>query len=545
MKAGKNKSAATAHLAFGSIAKPRPKTINKRRRGGIAGIIFIGSFAGLLVLVIGSLVFNELRTGLTQARADTLKAQGMTIASVLGEVAVIGEPEPYLDDERARIVLRRLFREPNARMRLFSVKREVVADSNDLNDEIDERELPAIGPSVPDIGKAAKETVENARIMVQGELFNQRKALQTELDKSLAGEITTSERFDENGERVISVSVPIQRVRAVVGVLTLESADVSQIIKRERLALVPFIIVAIFVNLIYAAVLAWLIAKPLRRLSLAADEVSSGTRHTLNEEDLVNRPDEIGELAESLSSMTSNLQERIDANESFAADVAHEIKNPLAAVRSATELLRGQLKPEQKDKLEKMVSYDLGRIDRLVTDISNASRLDAELARANPDIISFAKMVNNLGQTYASLTHARNIEIDCSITPKKDPVWVFAREDALSRVIINLLENAISFAPDNSKIKLRLNADGKTANFTIEDEGGGIPDEALEKVFERFYTHRPKENAAFGNHSGLGLAIAKQIIESSDGKLWAENIFKDDKKIGARFCINLPNNNRI
>ncbi|KAF0115841.1 MAG: two-component system OmpR family sensor histidine kinase ChvG [Hyphomonadaceae bacterium] len=545
MKQEKKQDKIRSHFAFGTHPKPRTGIANKRRRGGIAGIIFIGSFAGLMVLVIGALVFNELRSGLTQARVDTLRAQGMTIASVLGEAAVIGEPVPHLDKERARLVLRRLFREPNARMRLHSIDRELVADSNDLDDKIDVRELNPIGPSVPDIGKAASKVLENTRVLVQGEAGNSNKALLNEINSALQGVLTTTERFDENGDRVISVSVPIQRVRAVVGVLTLESSDVSLIINRERLALVPFILAAILINLLYAVTLAFLIARPLRRLSRAADEVSSGTRHTLSEQDLVLRPDEIGELAASLSSMTEVLQERIDANERFAADVAHEIKNPLASVRSATELLRGDLKAEQKDKLENMVTQDLGRIDRLLTDIANASRLDAELARVEPATISLSNLLSDIATAYSTTCHSRGVSINYECLPQNDKLMAKVREDAISRVIINLLENAVSFAPDNSNINISAKNLGSKLQIDVADEGGGIPDEALEIIFDRFYTHRTKENACFGNHSGLGLSIAKQIIESHDGQISVANIYEAGKKIGANFTIVLPRTIRI
>lgn len=540
MKTDKKQDQVRSHFAFGTHQQPRTGVAKKRRRGGIAGIIFIGSFAGLLVLVIGALVFNELRSGLTQARADTLRAQGLTIASVLGEAAVIGEPAPHLDKERARLVLRRLFREPNARMRLHTIDRELVADSNDLDDKIDVRILSPIGPTVPDIGKAASKALENTRVLVQGEAGNSRKALLNEINSALQGVLTTAERFDENGDRVISVSVPIQRVRAVVGVLTLESSDVSLIVKRERLALVPFILAAILINLLYAVTLAFLIARPLRRLSRAADEVSSGTRQTLSEQDLVARPDEIGELASSLSSMTEILQERIDANERFAADVAHEIKNPLASVRSATELLRGDLKAEQKDKLENMVTQDLGRIDRLLTDIANVSRLDAELARVEPATISLSNLLSEIAKAYSTTCHARGVIISFECSPQNDRLMAKVREDAISRVFINLLENAVSFAPDNSKIAILAKSLGSKLQINVTDQGGGIPEEALEIIFDRFYTHRTKENAAFGNHSGLGLSIAKQIIESHDGQISVANIYEDGKKIGANFTIVIP-----
>ena len=534
------------HLAFGS-AKPINQRIGrKRRRGGIAGIIFIGSFVGLVVLVIGSLIFNELRTGLTEARSDALKAQGLTIASVLAEAAVIGDPAPELDEERARIVLRRLFRAPNARLRLFSSDKKLIADSNDLYDEINVRELPPLG-SLPDVKKAADATLGKARILASGTFGDPKTALNKEISDALVGNTISQERMSEDGERVVSVSVPLQRVKAVVGVLTLESDDVSQIIARERWALVPFIAAALLANLIVAAALSWSIARPLRRLAAAADQVSLGKAPILSELDLSQRADEIGELSEALSTMTTSLQERIDANESFAADVAHEIKNPLAAIRNAADLLQRDLKPEQRTKLEAMIMSDIDRVDRLVTDISNASRLDAELARQSRKNISLTELIRTYVKTYSELVAKHGINFKLNL-PENNPLRVIARSEAISRIIINLLDNAISFAPVNSQIYIKAREFGQTIKIFVDDEGNGIPEEALERIFERFYTQRPKIKAGnhqdgqaeFGAHSGLGLAIARQIAEGHDGRLYAENRTKNGKILGARFVLELP-----
>lgn len=537
------------HQAFGGGVSRPPNLRRKRRRGGIAGIIFFGSFAGLLVLVIGSLVFNELRTGLTQARSDALRAQGMTIASVLAEAAVAGEPVPSLDENRARVVLRRLFREPNARLRLYTLNKALIADSEDLYDEIKVRELAPIGPSLPDLKKAAGNVVGSTRVLVQGALGDHNKALVQEIEDALKGQTIAQERINERGERVVSVSIPLQRVNAIVGVLTLESSDVSQIISRERWALVPFIGAAMLTNFLIAGALAWSIARPLRRLAAAADEVSSGQTHILSEWDLTERPDEIGELSEALSVMTESLKQRIDANESFAADVAHEIKNPLAAIRNAAELLQGNLQPAQRAKLESIIMGDINRVDKLVSDISNASRLDAELARKSREQISVSHILKSFCETYNAMVQAQNIKIIPQFANPQDPLWVIAREEAIGRIIINLLENAISFAPKGSKILVSGGVIKGFVRVTIEDEGIGIPQEAIERIFERFYTERPKPNSAqevgghgaFGSHSGLGLAIARQIAQSHDGRLYAKNRKLDGKIIGAKFVLELPN----
>lgn len=517
---------------------------NRRKRGGIAGLIFIANFAAVVILILGSLLFNELRTGLTQARVDTLRAQGSTIASIIAETSVAAEPEPRLDERRARAVLKRLFREPGARLRLFDAERRPLADSAVLYDEITVRPLPPIGPAPPDIGAAAQDALTTARVLIQGAFGDPTEALAEEVATALEGRVAARERFDENGLRVVSVSVPIQRVRAVVGVLTLESADVTAVIENERRGLYPFIAVAIVVAAISSTLLAWSIARPLRQLALAAEEVGSGRSQTLAAADLTSRSDEIGEMAEALQAMTVSLQQRIDANERFAADVAHEIKNPLAAIRNSAELL-GRIKDgPQRDRLEAIILADAGRADRLITDISNASRLDAELARTNLVPLSMADLVDEIGRSYGSLADRRDIKVDVHHSDPAARLMVSGRGEALGRVLTNLLDNALSFAPAGSTVTVATGARAGRVRVVVEDEGPGIPAEALEKIFSRFYTYRPDGQKAFGTHSGLGLAIARQIAEGHGGRLWAENLpVREGQPGGARFVLELPGQN--
>jgi two-component system, OmpR family, sensor histidine kinase ChvG len=514
----------------------------RRRRGGIAGIIYLANFAGIVILVLGSLLFNELRTGLTQAKADALRAQGSTIASVLAEAAIPPDAEPKLDENRARAILKRLFREPGARLRLYDRDRRPIADSAVLYDEITVRPLPPIGPSAPNLNEAADKAVANARIFIQGAVDNPEEALAEEVASALQGRSVARERFNDAGERVVSVSVPIQRVRAVVGVLTLESSDVSSIVNAERRALYPFIFASILVTIISASMLAWSIAVPLRKLAEAADNVRRGRSPTLEAANLRDRPDEIGDLADALSVMTSSLRDRIDANESFAADVAHEIKNPLAAIRNAAELLPRATSDESKAKLEGIILADARRVDRLVTDIANASRLDAELARASKSRFSLADMMDEMARVYGSIGHSRNVVMNVQHDDEMDRLIMLGREEAISRILTNLLDNALSFSPDAGQVTISGARNKNRIRIIVQDEGPGMPVEALESVFKRFYTHRPTTQgedgrADFGKHSGLGLAIARQIAEGHNGKLWAEN--RTDAT-GARFVFEVP-----
>jgi two-component system, OmpR family, sensor histidine kinase ChvG len=350
------------------------------------------------------------------------------------------------------------------------------------------------------------------------------------------------ERFNETGQRVVSVSVPIQRVRAVVGVLTLESSDVTDIVEAERRALYPFIFASILVTVISASMLAWSIAVPLRKLAEAADNVRRGRTPVLEADGLRKRPDEIGDLADALSVMTLSLRERIDANESFAADVAHEIKNPLAAIRNAAELLPRTNSAESKAKLETIILDDARRVDRLVTDIANASRLDAELARASKTRFSLADMMDEMARVYGSIGHSRGVSVHVRHDDEMDRLNVLGREEAISRILTNLLDNALSFSPDKGQVVIKGGRANGRIRVYVEDDGSGMPEEALESVFKRFYTHRPTNQgedgrADFGKHSGLGLAIARQIAEGHGGTLVAEN--RSDTT-GARFILEMP-----
>jgi two-component system, OmpR family, sensor histidine kinase ChvG len=523
-----------------SKAGKRPARRQQRSRWGIAGLIFIANFAGVVVLILGTLLFNELRTGLTQSRVDTLRTQALTVASVLAEAAVPDDAEPQLDEARARALLRRLFREPGGRLRLFDLERRLLADSAILYAEVNVKPLPPLGLAPPDLAAAADDAMTSARVMIQGAFGDPQQALATEVGGAMQGVVTAQERFDENGERVVSVSVPIQRVRKVVGVLTLESADVNAVIERERRALYPFIAAAIMVSAVSATMLAWAVARPLRQLATAADRVESGAAQVFEDRGLSNRHDELGELALALSHMTSTLQERIDANERFAADVAHEIKNPLAAIRNAAELLP-RAQGDNRAKLEKIILGDASRVDRLITDISNASRLDAELARSSKERVDIAAIVTSLASAYTSIGHSRGVMVRSDISDAEAGASVLGFEDALGRVLTNLLDNALSFSPEGTTITIRCANRNNTVRVDVDDCGPGIPDEAVEKVFNRFYTHRPDGQAVFGTHSGLGLSIARQIVEAHGGRLTASN--RRDTLgavLGARFTMLLP-----
>jgi two-component system sensor histidine kinase ChvG len=286
-----------------------------------------------------------------------------------------------------------------------------------------------------------------------------------------------------------------------------------------------------------------LVAQPVMRLARAADRVTAQRARAISLPDIAKRDDELGDLTRSLEAMTTALSERMDAIEGFAADVAHEIRNPLTSIRSAVETLDLISDVEARLRLTNILKQDVGRLDRLITDISNASRLDAELSREAPRPLDFGKLLAELAELYAQA--AKPGEPPVRFTPPEGaPIMIRVRETPLSQVFRNLIDNARSFstlstAPD-PEVRLSLRRAGRQAVAMVEDDGPGLPAENLETVFQRFYTARPK-GAAFGGHSGLGLSIARQIVEAHGGRIHAENrIGADGRVVGARFVISLP-----
>jgi two-component system sensor histidine kinase ChvG len=489
---------------------------------------------GLAVLIAGALVLNELRRGLVNARIDSLTTQGELMATLIDRVATVGDPAPAMNPSDAGDILQILASPKTQRARLFDAQGQVVADSEWIADRVESQALPAArrrddrGPAAT-TGEASSATAKEAR-----------RALRAEVDHALGGQHWANMRRREDGRRVVSVSIPIQHVQQVLGVLTLEANDVDEIIARERLALVPFILIAIAVTLASSLLLTRLIAQPVRRLARAADKVRLAGARAISLPDLARRDDELGDLTRSLEAMTQSLSERMDAIESFAADVAHEIKNPLTSLRSAVETLDLITDPVARERLLGILKNDVQRLDRLVTDISNASRLDAELSRDSPRMVDLERLIADIVGLYQATAKPGEVTVAYKPPSNLAPVKVSGREGPLSQVFRNLIDNARSFSPPGGEVMITLLRVRDQAIVTVADSGPGIPAENLETVFERFYTSRPK-GAAFGGNSGLGLSIARQIAEAHGGTLHAENRLGADGKVaGALFILTLP-----
>lgn len=351
-----------------------------------------------------------------------------------------------------------------------------------------------------------------------------------------------------NGETIFTALSPIQVDSGVAGTVALVSyaPEIDAAVRRERENVLQMFVIATLVSIGLSLVLASTISNPISNLADAAEVGRDRNRRNVSSgririPDLTARPDEIGRLSGALRGMVAALYDRIDANEQFAADVAHEIKNPLASLRSAVGTLRVARRPDQVDRLLDVIDHDVRRLDRLVSDISNASRLDSELVKEEEAEFNLLDMLGNLAQFLGEDAKRQGIEFIADLPEK--PIRVHGLEARLAQVFVNLITNAISFCEDGDAIRLWARRRENRVLIVVEDTGPGIPDEALTKIFKRFYSQRPEND--FGNNSGLGLAISKQIVEAHGGVIWAENIRPTEadatsEPLGARFVVGLP-----
>lgn len=520
-------------------AEPRRSV---KRFGGsrLGGLILALNLLSLLILFVGALLLNEWSRGLIEARQETLTAQAELLANVLADKEyTVGEPTPQFNVEKAPLLLRDNFIPAGQRARLFDIDGLLVADSYAVTEEIPGQALP---PALP-AGTPAPRADPEAESRDAVDLDRARAALAAEVEQALDGEAQSTIRQSESGDRVVSVSIPVRHVQQVLGVLTLEAGDVDETLSAQRRALMPFALVALFVNLLGSLLMHLFVARPVMRLSAAADEVRLQRARAISLPDLEGRKDEIGDLARSLETMTETLSDRMDAIEAFAADVSHEIKNPLTSIRSALETLPLVRTSAQREKLTSLLQQDVRRLDRLITDISNASRLDAELNRDRPRAVDLTQLLTEIVGVYEAGLKPGEAHVAFA-GPPGDHIQITGRDGPLGQVFRNLIDNARSFSPPGGVVRLSLLRDDidpdRPVRVRIDDDGPGIPQENLETVFERFYTARPK-GTAFGANSGLGLSIVRQIVEAHGGRVQAANRLDDAGGVaGARFEVALP-----
>jgi two-component system, OmpR family, sensor histidine kinase ChvG len=548
--------------------------------------IVVLNLIGLAILVSGILYLNQFRAGLIDAKVQSLLTQGEIIARAIAASAGVDtnevqlDPEKLLeteqgqaddddalnnsleftiDPERAAPILRPLVKPTGSRARIYNRDGALILDSDTFysRGEVLRYDLPP-----PDVEKsdaltrfwqAVKTRFNQYDLPLYTEIGGANGKAYPEVATALTGTSVPIVRVNDKGELVVSVAVPIQRMRAVLGVLLLSTrgGDIDNIVAAERWGIVRVSLFAAAVTIVLSVILANTIAGPVQRLSAAAENVRHSVKARAEIPDFTDRTDEIGHLSGALRDMTDALYKRIDAIESFAADVAHELKNPLTSLRSATETLPLARTDESKERLMEIIKHDVKRLDRLISDISDASRLDAELAREDARPVDMADLLRTTVSLFNDIHRGDTPEVvfDIAYAPGAHPYRVTGHDSRLSQVIVNLLDNAISFSPPSGRVAVVARRIASEIQIAIEDEGPGIPPENLERIFERFYTDRPQEN--FGQNSGLGLNISRQIVVAHGGRLWAENRpaagvgrgkgDRGDKTSGgARFVIRLP-----
>ena len=509
----------------------------------------------LAILVAGVLYLGQYRRSLIEAELAALQTEAAMFAGALGEGAVVVDVfagQRLVADIAGRMV-RRLVESTGARARLFVLNGRLVADSRLLagpggHGQVTIEELPLPGEAGEFVSGLLHlyDRLVDWILGVQALPLYRERARQNASDygeavKALSGAAASAVRRIGDGRMLLSIAVPVQRYKRVLGALMLsrDSRAIDEALLQVRIDILKVFAVALAVTVLLSVYLAGTIARPIRRLATAAERIgrSHGRQHVIP--DLRGRDDEIGDLARALREMTEALWLRMDATERFAADVAHEIKNPLTSLQSAVETAARLKDPDQQRKLMSIIQEDVRRLDRLITDISDASRLDAELSRAETAPVDVGAMLRTLVDLHESAGDGSGRRLELQNADDQEFV-VTGIEGRLAQVFRNLIANAESFGPPEGTVRISLSRNGRQVVVTVEDEGPGLPPGKEEAIFDRFYSERP-EGEAFGTHSGLGLSISKQIVDAHGGSIASENRRTATGGIaGARFVVRLP-----
>jgi two-component system sensor histidine kinase ChvG len=538
-------------------------------------IIFL-NVTGLLALVIGILYLSQFRAGLIDARVQSLLVQGDSMAVAIAQSATVDsdtitiDPERLLElapgesynpseealsgldfpinPERVAPVLRRWVSPTNTRARIYDRDGGLILDSRNLYDVL-RFDLPPPATEKPGLIERAfaalRTWFNRGDLPLYRELGPQNGRGYEEVDHALNGTASSMVRINDRGEVIVSVALPVQRSVAVRGALMLQTQGpaIDNMVTAERLGNFKVFLVTLSVMLVLSFLLAGTIAGPVRRLAASAEMIRRRTSSRVEIPDFTERRDEIGHLSGALRDMTDALYSRIEAIESFAADVAHELKNPLTSMRSAVETLPLAKTETSRARLLSVIEHDVMRLDRLISDISDASRLDAELQRRETGAVDLNKLLTTVVHI---ADEVRKDDVKVSLKFEGNPrAFVIPGHDSrLGQVVDNLIDNARSFSPPGGSVRIACRRVKQEIEIVVDDDGPGVRAEALDKIFERFYTDRPHQG--FGQNSGLGLSISKQIVEAHGGRLWVENRLAaggpdgPPKVLGARFITRLP-----
>ncbi|MDU3043532.1 sensor histidine kinase [Bradyrhizobium sp.] len=536
------------------------------------------NIAGLLALVASILYLSQFRAGLIDARAQSLLVQAEIIAGAIAASATVqtntitidperlldlkpgesyGAPEEYspldfpINPERVAPVLRTLISPTKTRARIYDPNGGLLLDSRNLENVL-RFDLPPPSSEKPGLVERALISVRTwlnrGDLPLYREYGPENGNGYEEVADALKGQKRSMVWVNSRGEVIVSVAVSVQRSRTIHGALMLSTQgdDIDQMVTAERLAILKVGGVASAVMIVLSLLLASTIAGPVRRLADSAERVRRRIKTRVEIPDFTRRRDEIGHLSGALRDMTDALYNRIEAIEMFAADVAHELKNPLTSLRSAVETLPLARNDNSRGRLLAVIEHDVKRLDRLISDISDASRLDAELQRQDMTLVDLRRLLTTLTSVANETKLGTDVAVEVRFEGRgtNDTFSVPGHDSRLGQVISNLLSNAQSFSTAGGKVRITCRRVRSEIEILVDDDGPGIREDALQRIFERFYTDRPHQG--FGQNSGLGLSISKQIIDAHGGRIWAENrpgpVDADGNPTvaGARFIVRLP-----
>ena len=537
--------------------------------------IVVSNLLGLLVLFFGVLYLSQFNVWLIDAKRDSLQSQGRLIAGAIASnlyrhdypqdthfESAVSDDNPFADlmftlgPERVTPVLRRLLIGSPNRARVYDRKGNLVADSS--------RKLPPGGfmstdkdgriinrPATKNFWTKLRQWFLDSEFRVYKDLVDVNGQLYPEVRLALQGKTEALLLLTRSGKQIVSVATPIKLAGEIQGVLLLSTppGEVDEALAEERFGIFALALVALCAAIIASYLLKRTVAGPMRQLSVAAENVTHNIRTAEDLPKFDDREDEVGQLARSFNTMTSALLRRIDASEKFAADIAHELKNPLTAARSTAESLAYAKTDGQRAELIEQIQQELKRLNKLITDVSNASRMDAELARYAPEPVDLAFIATNVCNVFRDIADDRGkkLELHYDRNAARERAYVVAgHEGRLAQVLTNVIDNALSFSPADGLVDVGIRLKGAEVTITVSDQGPGIEPDKLETIFTRFYTYRPSEYGSRGNNSGLGLSISSEIIHAHGGRIWAENRGEpgvsgtNDKGAGAMFIIALP-----
>lgn len=566
---------------FGRILARATRAVVNRSFSSLTRRIVLLNLVGLVALVSGILWLSQFRAGLIESRQQSLLVQGEIIAGAIaasaavdgsvipidpdklfelqlgGTGSAIDDPAALLEfpinPERVAPVLRRLTGPTETQARIYDREGNLILDSRNLygRGDIQTLDLPPIGAKPPFYEKWWNEVRRFLRgggnFPIYRDFGMRNGRSYPEVAQALNGQKLSMVRVNDRGELIVSVAIPVQRFRGVLGVLLLntQGGEIDAVLDAERFQVLRVFLVAAIVMIVLSILMARTIAGPVRKLAEGADQVRR--RHRSREEipDFSQRRDEIGHLSRSLRDMTDALYARIEAIERFAADVAHELKNPLTSLRSAVETLPLAKTDSSRTRLLEVIQHDVKRLDRLITDISDASRLDAELQRQESTRVDLTRLLGTIVTIANEVRKDGDVPVRLAFEGGKPAEFAVPGHDSrISQVFTNLIDNARSFSPPTGEVRVMARKLKGTIEITVDDDGPGIREDALQRIFERFYTDRPHQD--YGQNSGLGLSISKQIIEAHGGSIWAENrVGPPDSDgeptvAGARFVVRLP-----